>query len=406
MGPEWRIILDTPRPAGSPMAAMLQPAGPGSRWTWRGPPPCPDAPRIVGISSGPAQCLPSLQMIDGEPAYATRSGAAGSMVVQAGKSALLVPGPAIPLKQRSARRGAAAHHGLSSSMSRGAAIPATAPSSGIRTYRANRGGLALLRGRNPAGRWKRDDSAAVCPAGVHVPGVAFARALEQRFEWVRKISSAVVVHPAGIALANAGVIPRPRGPRGRLRTSRSPHHLLVILASRLSDLKRAGWSLSVLRLATVGASRAPSRPACCFTDARARNLENGGSLCGAFVGRRMNFAASDGAADVPDCSPPPSSPTTSRPSPTCWRRWGCLLSCPATIGSFPRQAPPAGGEGARPDEDPRRYWSSAEISITDLALLSALPWSAVFVAPAFPVASGFSEVLWLTTLALIAAQAP
>jgi len=63
--------------------------------------------------------------------------------------------------------------------------------------------------------------------------------------------------------------------------------------------------------------------------------------------------------------------------------------------------------GYRTEADPRRYWTSSEVSITDLALLAAIPLGTLWLSrQLLPLVPGFPEVLWLTTIALITAQLP
>jgi len=197
----------------------------------------------------------------------------------------------------------------------------------------------------------------------------------------------------GIALANAVVIPKNlRGPRGGLRHRGPLHYRAGHLASRLSDLKRAGWSLGpVLRPRTgSGASGGAFAASLLFHRMLGRNLENGGSpLPGAFVGGGMNFRRSDGACRCPDLFAAAFVADNLSTVPTCCAG-GVVCSLSRYYRKLPRQAPPAAGEGARPDEIPR-YWSSAEISITDLALCRLFPWERVFVAPAFPLLPVFPK---------------
>jgi hypothetical protein len=83
-------------------------------------------------------------------------------------------------------------------------------------------------------------------------------------------------------------------------------------------------------------------------------------------------------------------------------------SSPESTGSGPGAAIGAAAEPEEVDEDAmRRRWTNAELSITDLSVLGALPlaalWAARQLGDVWPV---IPEVLWLTTLALIVAQLP
>jgi uncharacterized membrane protein len=99
-----------------------------------------------------------------------------------------------------------------------------------------------------------------------------------------------------------------------------------------------------------------------------------------------------------------------------WRRRRAVLTASAVAAGGPPAvdasqggalgaATPAASEGQQ--GDPRRFWTDAEISITDMAFLAALPLGAIWLAKlAAPLLPGFPQVLWLTTFALIAAQFP
>ena len=76
--------------------------------------------------------------------------------------------------------------------------------------------------------------------------VAFARFLEGRFAFVQKVSSAVVCTLLGILLANIGVIPHDSAVLAGVSTYAVPYAIvLVILSSRLKDLRKAGMPLLI-----------------------------------------------------------------------------------------------------------------------------------------------------------------
>jgi predicted deacylase len=102
MGPEWPIVLDTPRPSGSPMAAMLQRGKTGITVELGGSAATMPA-TLLGVVEILKRALRNVcrhyKMIDGEPSYATHVWRGKQVVVQAGKSGLLAPRSGIPLKQ-------------------------------------------------------------------------------------------------------------------------------------------------------------------------------------------------------------------------------------------------------------------------------------------------------------------
>ena len=62
---------------------------------------------------------------------------------------------------------------------------------------------------------------------------------------------------------------------------------------------------------------------------------------------------------------------------------------------------------ASEDKDPRKKWIGSSLNITELAILAAVPLAILFLARQLqPLLPWFPEVLWITTLALLAAQLP
>jgi uncharacterized membrane protein len=240
--------------------------------------------------------------------------------------------------------------------------------------------------------------------------VALARFLENRFEIIKKISSAVVCTLLGITLANIGLIPKTSVIHEGVYDIAVPFTIvLVILASRLSDLKRAGWRL----VACYGLAAAGS-----FVGAFVASLifhsilgpETwilGGTFAGAFVGGGMNFAAVGRGLEMsPDLFAAAFVADNLSTVPYLLAQVGLF----ALLAPYYRKLAAsngAAGEEEKEEEDPRKFWTSTTISITDLALLSALPLGILWLARVLmPLVPGFPEILWITTLALIAAQLP
>jgi uncharacterized membrane protein len=242
--------------------------------------------------------------------------------------------------------------------------------------------------------------------------VASARALEQRFEWVRKISSAVVCTLLGIALANAGLIPKTSAVHEGIYDIAVPFTIvLVILASRLSDLRRAGWRMVVcFGLAAAGSFAGAFGASLLYHRLLGpETWKMAGAFAGAFAGGGMNFAAvGRGLQMSPDLFAAAFVADNLSTVPYLLAQVGLFTLLAPYYRKLPETAPASPStEGPSSYEDPRRYWTSAEISITDLALLSALPLGALYLSRRLsPLLPGFPEVLWLTTLALIAAQVP
>jgi uncharacterized membrane protein len=134
-----------------------------------------------------------------------------------------------------------------------------------------------------------------------------------------------------------------------------------------------------------------------------------GAFAAAFIGGGMNFAAvGRGLQMSPDLFAATFVADNLSTVPYLLAQVGLFTLLAPYYRKLPETStvsPPA--KATLLDEDPRRYWNSAEISITDLALLSALPLGALYLSRRLsPLLPGFPEVLWLTTLALIVAQLP
>ena len=269
--------------------------------------------------------------------------------------------------------------------------------------------------------------------------VACARFLEGRFAVVKKVSSAVVCTLLGILLANVGLIPHV----GPIHTAVYDYAVtyaivLIILASDLRDMKKAGVRMvTCFVLASVATFAASLASGLLFASQIGPEVwKVSGMFAGAFVGGGMNFVAVGrglqvspslfAAASVADnLSTVPymlaqigmaALLTRFYVGRPIWRRRGAVVpaSAVAAIGPPAVDASQGGALGAAtpaPSEgqqsDPRRFWTDAEISITDMAFLAALPLGAIWLANvASPLLPGFPQVLWLTTFALIAAQLP
>jgi uncharacterized membrane protein len=241
--------------------------------------------------------------------------------------------------------------------------------------------------------------------------VALARSLEQKFEFLKKISSAVLCTLMGIALANLGVIPKTSVIHEGVYNIAVPFTIvLVILASRFSDLKRAGWPLVIcFLLATVGSFAGAFVASLFFGRLLGpETWKMAGAFAGSFVGGGMNFAAVGRGLEMsPDLFAASFLADNLSTVPYMLAQIGLFTilspyfrSCSATVTASAEASP-------EENEHVRRYWTTAEISITDLAVLSSLPLGALWLSRLLsPLLPGFPEVLWLTTLALIAAQLP
>ena len=102
MGPDWQIILDSPRPVGSPMAVMLDRGKTAITVELGGiATTMPDVlqEKVDILKKALNNVLCHFNMIEGKTEYAKYHWRGKQMVVQAAKSGLLEPNPDIPLKK-------------------------------------------------------------------------------------------------------------------------------------------------------------------------------------------------------------------------------------------------------------------------------------------------------------------
>lgn len=107
MGPDWQIILDTPHPVATPMAAMYSRGKPAITVELGGAAQTmPDALRqnVKTLTSALTNVCRYYGMLEGEAQFATGYWRGKQQVVQAGRSGMLDPLPHCPLKQ-SIRKG-------------------------------------------------------------------------------------------------------------------------------------------------------------------------------------------------------------------------------------------------------------------------------------------------------------
>jgi uncharacterized membrane protein len=243
--------------------------------------------------------------------------------------------------------------------------------------------------------------------------VAFARGLEHRFKVVEKISSAVVCTLLGITLANIGIIPHDSIIHKGVYSLAVPYAIvLVILSSRLADLKKAGSRLIICYgLAALG-SFVGAFVASLIFNARLgeETWKLGGTFAGAFVGGGMNFAAvGQGLEMTPSLFAAAFVADNLSTVPWLLTQVGLFTLLGPFYRAHMKKSPITEDSTDTPDEssNPRKFWTTSEINIRDLALLAAFPLAALWVAQTLaPYAPWLPEVLCLTTLALIFAQLP
>ena len=242
--------------------------------------------------------------------------------------------------------------------------------------------------------------------------VAFTRWLEERYEWVKKISSAVVCTLLGIALANLGVIGHTGPMHDAVFTFAIPYAIvLVIMGTDMRELASAGRPMLIAYGAACFGSFAGGIAAGAMMAGWVgpETSKLAGAFSGAFAGGGMNFAAVGQGLGI-DSSTFAAAAVADNLStvPYLLTQVGLVGLLSATFSRRSGVTGEAAGAADPADEEAlRRRWTDTELSITDLAILGALPllalWSARYLAQFLPV---IPEVLWLTTLALIVAQFP
>jgi uncharacterized membrane protein len=237
--------------------------------------------------------------------------------------------------------------------------------------------------------------------------IAVARWLEGRVAVVRQISSAVVCTLLGIALSNLGVMPHASPAYDGVNTYAIPYAIvLVILASNLRDLRVAGGAMvACFALAAAGSFVGGVIAGLIFAPALGpETWKLSGQFAGAFVGGGMNFVAiGRGLETEPALFA--AAAVADNLSTVPW-----MLTQVALFGALATyyRAHATGGDAEEAEQVSARIrdeWSHADLSVTGMAVLAALPlaimWLATRLSPLLP---GFPLVLWQTTLALAVAQ--
>ena len=264
--------------------------------------------------------------------------------------------------------------------------------------------------------------------------VAFTRWLEERFEFVKKISSAVVCTLLGIALANLGVIQHTGPMHDAVFTFAIPYAIvLVIMGTDMKELTQAGRPILIAYGAACFGSFVGGAAAGVMMSGWVgpETWKLAGAFSGAFAGGGMNFAAVGQGLDI-DPSTFAAAAVADNLSTVPYlllqvglvgvlsvrflRRSGgmgsgtagMVMSSQESASSDVRAgSADAAGSEELDEEAMRRRWTDTEMSITDLSVLGALPLAALWLARRLAVVlPGVPEVLWLTTLALIVAQLP
>lgn len=249
--------------------------------------------------------------------------------------------------------------------------------------------------------------------------VALARWLEERYDAIRKVSSAVVCTLLGIALANAGVIEHTGPVHEGVFTFAIPYAIvLVIMGTQLRELAAAGRPLLLAYLAAcVGSLLGGFIAGATMAGwVGPETWKLAGAFSAAFAGGGMNFSAVGLGLEI-DPGTFAAAALADNLSTVPYLLLQVWLA--GVLASMFLRRTKLAGAWARTEADDRaeneggdseamrRRWTDTDMSIADLAILGALPlfalWLARMLGEHFPIVP---EVLWLTTMALIVAQVP
>jgi uncharacterized membrane protein len=205
--------------------------------------------------------------------------------------------------------------------------------------------------------------------------VAFTRWLEERYSWVKKISSAVVCTLMGITLANLGVIEHTGPTHDAVFTFAIPYAIvLVIMGTDMRELRRAGRPMLIAYGAACFGSFAGGIAAGAMMAGWVgpETWKLAGAFSGAFAGGGMNFAAVGQGLEI-DPSTFAAAAVADNLSTVPY-----LLAQVGLVGILSATFLSRSGGTAQltPDEEDgdeeamRRRWTDTELNITDLAIPS------------------------------------
>ena len=258
--------------------------------------------------------------------------------------------------------------------------------------------------------------------------IAFARILEERVAFVKKITSAVVCTLLGIIFANIGVIGHTGPVHEAVGTYAIPYAIvLIIMGTDMRELKNAGWPMiiaySAACLGSVVGGIIGGLSTAGFVGPETWKLS--GAFAAAFMGGGLNFAAIGQSLDI-DTSIFAAAAVADNMSTVPYMLLQIWLAT-ALAGVFLRRigsnksaggdrghdASIAGsGEGISEQEEAeaeamRKRWTDTKINVLELAVLGALPLIFLWVAQQLlGILPGIPDIIWLTTLALGASLLP
>jgi len=258
--------------------------------------------------------------------------------------------------------------------------------------------------------------------------IAFARILEERIAFIKKITSAVVCTLLGIFFANIGLIGHTGPVHEAVGTYAIPYAIvLIIMGTDMRELKNAGWPMIIAYtaacLGSVVGGIIGGLSTAGFVGPETWKLS--GAFAAAFMGGGLNFAAIGQSLDI-DTNIFAAAAVADNMSTVPYMLLQIWLATALAgvflrrIGSNKSAGEDSGQEGnivASDDgiseqeeaeaEAMRKRWTDTKINVLELAVLGALPllflWVAQQLLSLFP---GIPDIIWLTTLALGASLLP
>jgi uncharacterized membrane protein len=242
--------------------------------------------------------------------------------------------------------------------------------------------------------------------------------LEHRFGWARKVGASLLVIAFGALLANAGLVPKASPVYDAVSgTVTSLAVVWLLLAVRMADLRAAGGRMlgafGIAAAATfVGAVGAALAFAPVLGPAvRPEAWKLAGVLTGTYTGGSLNFAAVGRELALPD-SLFAAAAAADNVMTAVWM--GATLVLPVWLRRL-YPAPPkeawtsrdAGEPASAPaDRSAQARLTGEPLRPLDVTVLLALALGLLLAAEALAARVGGVAILWLTTLALLAAQLP
>lgn len=258
--------------------------------------------------------------------------------------------------------------------------------------------------------------------------IAFARILEERIAFVKKITSAVVCTLLGIFFANIGVIEHTGPVHEAVSTYAIPYAIvLIIMGTDMRELKNAGWPMIIAYgaacLGSVVGGVVGGLSTAEFVGPETWKLS--GAFAAAFMGGGLNFAAIGqslgiesnifAAAAVAD-----NMSTVPYMLLQIWlatalagvflRRIGSNKSIAGVHNQGETLADKDAGITEEEEEEAeamRRRWTDTKINVLELAVLGGLPLIFLWLAQQLlGILPNVPDVIWLTTFALGASLLP